>query len=270
MPAVRRSALFLGGKRFLSGSGPQQTAKARYSRFQKVLIGTGIGCTGAVALAALPPGEGLPDSPLERMKTRFAAMHRGSLAFGVCGLVMADYKYSLSGLMRGSEEYREALSSCHRLVQFCQDMLSSLVSFFHSFSHLRRAARRLLDLCRRQAGVYIKAGQHLSSLRPAIPSEFTDTLSTLHDDAPQSSMHDVKRVMKEDMGVEKDDLFQWFEPIPLGCASLAQVQFHTVAVNNLFLFLCCTQPSEDSRATAMISAQSHDSSGSNCNPLRLP
>ncbi len=112
MPAIRRSSMFGVKRFFLSGKNPKP--KSGFFSFRRVLIASGIGGGGIILLAALPPGEGLPDSPFERMKTRFSAMYRGSLAFGACGLVMADYKYSLRGLTRGTEEYREALSSCHR------------------------------------------------------------------------------------------------------------------------------------------------------------
>ena len=60
------------------------------------------------------------------------------------------------------------------------------------FTRRRRTADRLLELCSVQAGVYIKAGQHLASLRPLIPSEFTTKLSKLHDNAPQSTLADVR------------------------------------------------------------------------------
>jgi len=114
--------------------------------------------------------------------------------------VASDYKISLWGLEKGSEEYQVALADCHG-----------------------RAAQKVLRLCREQAGVYIKAGQLLAALRPVIPQQFTDTLAQLCDDAPQSPLHDVKRVFREEMGTDMEEMFYHVEPEPIGCASLAQV-----------------------------------------------
>ena len=49
------------------------------------------------------------------------------------------------------------------------------------------------DVCDAMMG---QAGQHISSLRPVIPAEFTDTLSCLCDKAPQSTLKDVERVFR--------------------------------------------------------------------------
>ena len=114
--------------------------------------------------------------------------------------VASDYKVSLWGLDKGSEEYTAALADCHS-----------------------RAAERVLRLCREQAGVYIKAGQLLASLRPVLPQQFTDTLSQLCDDAPHSPLHDVRRVFREEMGVDMEEMFHHVDLEPIGCASLAQV-----------------------------------------------
>jgi aarF domain-containing kinase len=64
----------------------------------------------------------------------------------------------------------------------------------------QRTANRLLWLFRQQGGVYIKAGQHLSSLSYILPSEYTKTLSVLQDDAPQSSLAEVERVFVQELG----------------------------------------------------------------------
>jgi aarF domain-containing kinase len=50
----------------------------------------------------------------------------------------------------------------------------------------QKAANRLLELCRRNGGVYIKIGQHLANLDYLIPQEYTEALSSLFDDTPQS------------------------------------------------------------------------------------
>lgn len=87
----------------------------------------------------------------------------------------------------------------------------------------RKAANRLLDLCRQNGGVYIKVGQHLANLDYLIPQEYIDVLSSLFDDTPRSTFDDVCKVIEEDLGGSIDDLFDRFEEKPIASASLAQV-----------------------------------------------
>ena len=166
---------------------------------RRFLWGIGSCAAGAAGAAALP-GEGLSDDPLERVKVRASAARRGARAFAVFGSAAIDYKWSLHGMDRKTDDYKLALAACHT-----------------------RAADRLLFLCSTQAGVYIKAGQLLASTRPFIPSEFSSKLSQLHDNAPQSPLADVEKVFHQDMGLEIERTFEWFDPAPHGCASLAQV-----------------------------------------------
>nr|XP_045009992.1 aarF domain-containing protein kinase 1 isoform X2 [Jaculus jaculus] len=88
--------------------------------------------------------------------------------------------------------------------------------------HLR-SARRLCELCCANRGTFIKVGQHLGALDYLLPEEYTSTLKVLHSQAPQSSMQEVRQVIREDLGKEIQDLFLSFDDTPLGAASLAQV-----------------------------------------------
>jgi hypothetical protein len=87
----------------------------------------------------------------------------------------------------------------------------------------RRAAQRLLELCHTNGGAYIKVGQHLANLDYLIPPEYIQVLSTLLDEAPQSSEHNVRAVIQEDLGGTVEELFDHWNPIPIASASLAQV-----------------------------------------------
>jgi aarF domain-containing kinase len=87
----------------------------------------------------------------------------------------------------------------------------------------RRAASRLLQLCRENGGVYIKVGQHLAQLDYLIPEEYTEVLSSLFDDTPQTDYEDVRQVVREELGKYPEDLFDNFEHSPIASASLAQV-----------------------------------------------
>lgn len=86
-----------------------------------------------------------------------------------------------------------------------------------------RNARRLLNLCRTNGGVYIKVGQHLANLDLLLPEEYVSTLSSLFDDAPVSSYVDVCCVLTEELGSSPDELYDNFSKDPFASASLAQV-----------------------------------------------
>ncbi|XP_068573751.1 aarF domain-containing protein kinase 1 [Cebidichthys violaceus] len=88
--------------------------------------------------------------------------------------------------------------------------------------HLR-SAERLRDLCCANRGTFIKVGQHIGALDYLLPEEYTSTLKVLHSRAPQSSMEEIKQVIREDLGKELSELFVSFEEEPQGAASLAQV-----------------------------------------------
>lgn len=105
-----------------------------------------------------------------------------------------------------------------RNVEFGTDEYSALKSKVH-----RRSAERLRDLCCANRGTFIKVGQHLGALDYLLPGEYTAALRVLHSRAPQSSMQEIRQVIREDLGKELSDLFVSFEETPQGAASLAQV-----------------------------------------------
>ena len=85
------------------------------------------------------------------------------------------------------------------------------------------AATKLLHMCTKNGGVYIKVGQHIATLRYLVPNEYCDVLKVLHSKAPTSSLEDVRNIIKEDLKKPLEELFDEFEEKPLGTASLAQV-----------------------------------------------
>ena len=88
--------------------------------------------------------------------------------------------------------------------------------------HLR-SAQALLKLFKYNGGIYIKLGQHLSSLVYLIPDEYTSTLHELLDHCPSCTIQDVKMVFRKETGLETNTFFDWIDPIPVGTASLAAV-----------------------------------------------
>ncbi len=109
-----------------------------------------------------------------------------------------DYRKTL----KRSEEpnYEEVLSQCHK-----------------------RCANRTLEAMEKNGSIFIKLGQHLSSLNYLLPNEWCDTFIPLQDKCPVSAFSAVDEMVKHDTGKTLDDYFSEFERRPIGAASLAQV-----------------------------------------------
>lgn len=73
------------------------------------------------------------------------------------------------------------------------DTADMLLSALHT-----KAALKLLKLMQHNGGIYIKLGQHLSSLDYLVPAEYCTTLRVLLNEAPQSSIADVRAVIESE------------------------------------------------------------------------
>ncbi|XP_022432129.1 uncharacterized aarF domain-containing protein kinase 1 isoform X2 [Delphinapterus leucas] len=149
----------------------------------------------------------------------FGAVRVGR-AVATTAVISYDYLTSLRSVPYGSEEYLQLRSKQNQGdAGLCQvEIKMSALLLVHL-----RSARRLCELCCANRGTFIKVGQHLGALDYLLPEEYTSTLKVLHSQAPQSSMQEVRQVIREDLGKEIHDLFMSFDDTPLGAASLAQV-----------------------------------------------
>jgi aarF domain-containing kinase len=75
----------------------------------------------------------------------------------------------------------------------------------------------------KNGSIFIKLGQHLSSLNYLLPSEWCDTFIPLQDKCPVSSYESIEAMVLKDTGRPLSDFFSEFEKEPIGAASLAQV-----------------------------------------------
>jgi predicted unusual protein kinase regulating ubiquinone biosynthesis (AarF/ABC1/UbiB family) len=75
----------------------------------------------------------------------------------------------------------------------------------------------------RNGSIFIKLGQHLSSLNYLLPPEWCETFVPLQDRCPVSSFASVSEMIERDTGRPIEALFATFEREPIGAASLAQV-----------------------------------------------
>ena len=125
---------------------------------------------------------------------------RAALAVGRIGV---DYKMSLfssSSPHYGTNEYEELKTEVHQ-----------------------RSAEKLLGLCNKNGGCFIKVGQHIGALDYLLPEEYVSTMKVLHSKAPKMDLEDIYSVLEEDLGKDPKEIFAEFDEEPLGTASLAQV-----------------------------------------------
>lgn len=92
----------------------------------------------------------------------------------------------------------------------------------------KRCAERTLRVLEKNGSIFIKLGQHLSSMGYLLPVEWTTTFIPLQDKCPVSSFESIGEMFKSDTGQTIDELFSSFEPEPTGAASLAQVHIATL------------------------------------------
>ena len=79
--------------------------------------------------------------------------------------------------------------------------------------------------------IFIKLGQHLSSMGYLLPLEWTVTFIPLQDKCPVSSYESIEALFLKDTGHPISNLFDTFAEQPIGSASLAQVHRATLKGN---------------------------------------
>jgi ubiquinone biosynthesis protein len=72
-------------------------------------------------------------------------------------------------------------------------------------------------------GGYLKIGQVLSTRADILPWDLVAALQRLQDAVPALSANEVRQVVERTLGRSLDDVFSYFDPHPVGSASIAQV-----------------------------------------------
>ncbi|KAL9014618.1 MAG: hypothetical protein Q9173_000733 [Seirophora scorigena] len=117
---------------------------------------------------------------------------------------MYDYRATLQ--YEGDESLRQAnLKACHQ-----------------------RCADRTLRVLEENGSIFIKLGQHLSSMNYLLPLEWTQTFIPLQDKCPESSYEAIEAMFITDTGQPISSHFDDFDREPIGAASLAQVHLATM------------------------------------------
>ncbi|KAF3491920.1 uncharacterized protein GIQ15_01437 [Arthroderma uncinatum] len=128
-----------------------------------------------------------------------AAERTGRVLTGLL-VCINDYRVTLNQKTDSEEERTAILNTCHQ-----------------------RCADRTLKVLEKNGSIFIKLGQHLSSLGYLLPLEWTTTFIPLQDKCPVSSFESVQEMFLKDTGHTIDEIFSSFDPEPIGAASLAQV-----------------------------------------------
>ncbi|KAL6234220.1 hypothetical protein BDW75DRAFT_213045 [Aspergillus navahoensis] len=135
----------------------------------------------------------------------YHAAARTGRVVGTLAVCINDYRVTLKQETATPEERNQAIHACHK-----------------------RCAERTLRVLEKNGSIFIKLGQHLSSMGYLLPLEWTTTFIPLQDKCPVSSIESIEEMFVKDTGKRIDELFATFEPAPIGAASLAQVHIGTL------------------------------------------
>ncbi|KAF4551791.1 ABC4-like protein [Elsinoe fawcettii] len=111
-----------------------------------------------------------------------------------------DYRSTLKHHDEDPDHYSALLKACHQ-----------------------RCADRTYSALEKNGSIFVKLGQHLSSMNYLLPSEWCDTFIPLQDKCPVSSFESVQKMVVQDTGKPLEEYFSDFNQRPIGAASLAQV-----------------------------------------------
>ena len=89
--------------------------------------------------------------------------------------------------------------------------------------HGASTARRFRLLLEELGPTFVKLGQIMSTRADLLPSELIEELSTLQDQATPFPFEQVQEQIELAFGTPLNELFDDFDPVPLGAASIAQV-----------------------------------------------
>ncbi|KAE8310905.1 ABC1 family-domain-containing protein [Aspergillus transmontanensis] len=185
--STKTSALF-GAAEKANGNG-RKSSGSEWSR-RKVITYTVVGGTIVIGVVAFS----------DNVQHLYRAAARTGRVVGTLAVCINDYRVTLNRETSSPEERNEELRACHK-----------------------RCAERTLRVLEKNGSIFIKLGQHLSSMGYLLPLEWTTTFIPLQDKCPISSIESIEEMFIADTGRRIDELFSSFDPEPIGAASLAQV-----------------------------------------------
>ncbi|GIL77243.1 hypothetical protein Vretimale_3082 [Volvox reticuliferus] len=121
--------------------------------------------------------------------------------------------------LRASLSYKRFQASCYGADTEHDEAYQAALSQLHTYW-----AKQLLAVCRRNGGVYVKAGQFAGAFG-GVPREYRTVLSQLEDRAVPKPYKMVRRALERELGGPErvDSIFSSFNRRATAAASLAQV-----------------------------------------------
>jgi ubiquinone biosynthesis protein len=125
---------------------------------------------------------------------------------------------SLTPTMNKSERYREIVTvlARHGIGILDDEFMKHETGDRARAEHLRRA-------CEELGTMFIKLGQVLSTRGDLLPDAYRVELAKLQDEVAPLPAQAITDVIREDLGAPPEQLFAFFDPKPLGSASIGQV-----------------------------------------------
>jgi len=91
------------------------------------------------------------------------------------------------------------------------------------------SAPRLVDLILRLGGIYVKIGQVMSTIgQGLLPQQYVDALQPLQNGVPPRNYDEISHIIEDSTGKTMHELFDSFDEVPIGSASIAQVHRATL------------------------------------------
>lgn len=90
-------------------------------------------------------------------------------------------------------------------------------------SRWKQYAREFRDFAAGMGGVFIKAGQFISTRADVFPEEIIMELAGLQDEIPAIRFEKIRKVLREELGDDYQQHFHWLREEPIAAASLGQV-----------------------------------------------
>jgi predicted unusual protein kinase regulating ubiquinone biosynthesis (AarF/ABC1/UbiB family) len=87
----------------------------------------------------------------------------------------------------------------------------------------KQYAREFRDFAAHMGGVFIKAGQFISTRADIFPEEIIMELTGLQDEIPGIAFKEIEKVIQREMGEDYKRHFRWLRQEPIAAASLGQV-----------------------------------------------
>lgn len=156
-----------------------------------------------------------------KLSAKSAQALRAVQVYGLAALMYGDYR--VTGVWAQLAKRMEGLSLGEE-----SDDHPRIKKYWDS-TH-ERNSWRLLKGMKSLRGFWVKVGQFLSSRPDIMPLPYLQQLKQLQDSVPSRPWKEVEATLKEELGDNWHDSFDWVDETPLSTASVAQV--HVAQLRN--------------------------------------